>query len=658
MVLRFADFVLDGDRRLLLRGGEPVHLEPKAFELLTLLVSHSPKALSKSEIHEVMWPGTYVSESSLAGLIADLRTALGDDSSRPRFIRTVRGFGYAFCGTAVGDTHTGSDAPRSTFAAAWSGTLLADDMPFSGRIERALLPILPTLETAPGALALVGRTLVALGGAYLIRALTEMEALPARAGVALGLVYGLAWLALADRAGARGLGSRAVFDGLTSCLIVYPLLWEATTRFGLMPDVALTALAIVLGSELAVALRRQLATLAWIGVAMALGTACGLLAATRHLMAGVTALLAIAAMTEWLATRDRWTGLRWPVAITLDGGLLILVWLATRPGGLPAGYPAVSVADAVIAALAVPAIYWTSLSVRTLGRGWPVAPFEVLQGGASLAIALGGSWRMTAEPMAPALGAIGLVGGALSYAAAFAIVDRRQGSARSFHFYATVAGFMVLFGSWLALGRAPSLVLVWCALGLAAAAVGRRYDRTTLRFHGVMFLTAGAVASGLVVASWRALAAAGDWTLPSLAARAAWVSLAAGYGVLAVGRQAERRVRRVPQAIAAALLALCTAGLIVTALVMGTSPWGGAEAGVVATLRTGVLALLVIGLACGAGRWRLAELGWFVYPLLALGAVKLVTEDLGRGRPTTLFFSLVLYGGALILAPRVLRRGE
>jgi hypothetical protein len=71
-----------------------------------------------------------------------------------------------------------------------------------------------------------------------------------------------------------------------------------------------------------------------------------------------------------------------------------------------------------------------------------------------------------------------------------------------------------------------------------------------------------------------------------------------------------------------------------------------------------VLALLVIGLASAARRWALVELGWFVYPLLALGALKLLGEDLGRGRPTTLFFSLVLYGSALILAPRLLRRGE
>jgi hypothetical protein len=517
---------------------------------------------------------------------------------------------------------------------------------------------LPGLVALPaGGLAFAGRTLVALGGAYLIRALTEMGALPARVGVAAGLFYGLVWLVLADRAGARGMRSSAVFDGLTSCLIAYPLLWEATTRFGLAPAVALTGLVMVLGADLAVALRRHLPQLAWIGAAMALGTTCGLLVVTHHLVAGATALLAIAAMTEWLAARDSWTGLRWPAALALDGGLLILIWLVPRPGGLPAGYPAVSVTDAVVAVLALPAVYWTALIVRTLVRGWPVAPFEVLQGGTSLALALGGSWRLTAGAIGSVLGTACLLGGALSYAAAFAFVERRHGSARNFYFYATVAGVLASLGSWLVLGRTP-LVLVWCTLGLVAAWLGRRFDRMTLRFHGALFLTAATVASGLAGISWRALASAGAWTLPTLASWTAWASLAAGYEILSIGHRPEPTPRRMPQAIVAAALALCTTGLLVTAVVVGTSSLGGAQPAVVATVRTGAMALLVVVLAGGARRFGLVELGWLVYPLLALGAVKLVAEDLGRGRPTTLFFSLVLYGGALILAPRLLRCGE
>jgi DNA-binding winged helix-turn-helix (wHTH) protein len=92
----FADFVLDRGTRQLLRAGEEQHLEPKLFELLDLLVSRGPAAVSKNEIRDRVWPGTFVADSSLSSVVAQIRRALGDDRRRPRFVRTVHGFGYAF----------------------------------------------------------------------------------------------------------------------------------------------------------------------------------------------------------------------------------------------------------------------------------------------------------------------------------------------------------------------------------------------------------------------------------------------------------------------------------------------------------------------------------------------------------------------------------
>lgn len=99
----FDQFALDLERRQLLRAGSPVALEPKAYELLSLLLARRPGAISKAQIRDVLWPGTFVSESALAGLITDLRSVLGDNARRPRFIRTVHGFGYAFSGDARED---------------------------------------------------------------------------------------------------------------------------------------------------------------------------------------------------------------------------------------------------------------------------------------------------------------------------------------------------------------------------------------------------------------------------------------------------------------------------------------------------------------------------------------------------------------------------
>jgi DNA-binding winged helix-turn-helix (wHTH) protein len=92
----FADFVLDRDAHELRRGGQPVLLSPKAYQLLEVLVGHSPKALSKSALQEQLWPDTFVVEKNLVNLIAEIREAIGDDAAHPRFIRTVNRFGYAF----------------------------------------------------------------------------------------------------------------------------------------------------------------------------------------------------------------------------------------------------------------------------------------------------------------------------------------------------------------------------------------------------------------------------------------------------------------------------------------------------------------------------------------------------------------------------------
>jgi DNA-binding winged helix-turn-helix (wHTH) protein len=119
MTVQFAEFVFDEDRRQLFRGSEPLHLEPKAFELLALLISRRPKAVSKAEIHEAIWPGAYISESSLPGLVGDLRAALGDHPSEPRFIRTLLRFGYAFCGQTAPGALSPPAAPRWT--ALWAG---------------------------------------------------------------------------------------------------------------------------------------------------------------------------------------------------------------------------------------------------------------------------------------------------------------------------------------------------------------------------------------------------------------------------------------------------------------------------------------------------------------------------------------------------------
>jgi DNA-binding winged helix-turn-helix (wHTH) protein len=95
--LRFGDVVFDPEARAVFRGGPRVPLSPKAYQLLEILVSRRPNAISKADLSEALWPSTFVSEGNLTVLMAEVRRAIGDQPRGGRFIRTVHGFGYALC---------------------------------------------------------------------------------------------------------------------------------------------------------------------------------------------------------------------------------------------------------------------------------------------------------------------------------------------------------------------------------------------------------------------------------------------------------------------------------------------------------------------------------------------------------------------------------
>lgn len=117
MKARFAELVLDTDSREVQRSGQRVHLTPKAFDLLALLVERRPHVVSRAQVLDRLWPATFVAESNLASLVKEIRRALGDAARAPRFVRTVHGHGYAFCAI------TGEEAPATASAArlTWPG---------------------------------------------------------------------------------------------------------------------------------------------------------------------------------------------------------------------------------------------------------------------------------------------------------------------------------------------------------------------------------------------------------------------------------------------------------------------------------------------------------------------------------------------------------
>lgn len=99
MRARFGLYEFDSERRTLLREGEAVHLTPKAFDLLSVLIGAAPRVVTKSDLHARLWPGTFVSDAALVGLVKELRGALNDHRGHTSVIRTAHSVGYAFDAT-------------------------------------------------------------------------------------------------------------------------------------------------------------------------------------------------------------------------------------------------------------------------------------------------------------------------------------------------------------------------------------------------------------------------------------------------------------------------------------------------------------------------------------------------------------------------------
>jgi DNA-binding winged helix-turn-helix (wHTH) protein len=126
MKVAFGEFTLDSEARLLTAGSRSLHLSPKAFSLLLLLLERRPAVVSKSDVSSRIWPNVTVAETSLSALVAEIRRALGDDRGQPRFLRTVHSVGYAFIGPVapVDSARDGSGAPYRRCWLAWEDRVL------------------------------------------------------------------------------------------------------------------------------------------------------------------------------------------------------------------------------------------------------------------------------------------------------------------------------------------------------------------------------------------------------------------------------------------------------------------------------------------------------------------------------------------------------
>jgi hypothetical protein len=519
----------------------------------------------------------------------------------------------------------------------------------------------PSDSTLVSVLSLVGRTCLILGGAYVLRALTDAGTLPRVGGTVLGVAYAIAWLVPVYRLDALRQRLTAASYGVATALIAFPILWEATIRENvklLSPAAAAVAMGGVTALVLVVAWQRRIQNLAWIISVAGLAATLLFLTALGPVAPFGFYLAFLGVFTLWMGYALDWIWLRWPIAFVADLSLLVMA------GSVTGVWQREGAGAVMVLQLAIFAGYLISIAARTLWRSRDVIPFEVVQTIALLVVAFGGAvYVMRATGAGAAgLGVASLVFGVGSYGVAFAFVDRSEGHWKNFVFYSSLAIAFVLAGVSLTVGPAVQ-AMAWSGLAVAAAVLGYRYSAAAVGAHSAIYLVAGAIASGLFAFMTDAFTAsvARLWAAISLPAFVVLASAAACAAIPVTSEPVYRgRPARIPQIVVVVML-LAGVGAVVISyavpLVSGV-PGQSADAALTAAIRTVVVGAAVLLLAFVGGRGVFAEGRWLMYVVLILGGIKLLLEDFPAGRPATLVLSLAVYGAALIVAPRWVKSGS
>jgi hypothetical protein len=277
-------------------------------------------------------------------------------------------------------------------------------------------------------------------------------------------------------------------------------------------------------------------------------------------------------------------------------------------------------------------------------------------------VGLGGALSVTRATGsgAAALGAASVVIGIACYGVAFAFIERQQLRGRNVYFYTSLAIVLVLVGVT-ALLPGPAVTGVLAALAVVCSMAWSRIGRLFLLIHAAVYLAAAAVVSGAVGYDLReVVAGAGPpWPLPS--PEMLVVLAAAGLSAWLAAQEPasdDSSSARLPRFAIVLILVLSAGGTLVGYLApaLARQTDGSVDPGMLATIRTGVLAIAALAVAWIGKHARCREWDWLVFPLLVGIGLKMVAQDFMHSRPATLFVALALYGAALIMAPRMRRR--
>jgi hypothetical protein len=517
----------------------------------------------------------------------------------------------------------------------------------------AALPIAETLPLAQdsGMFPVLGKAMLGVAGAYLLRAVAESGSFPKLAVVVLALAYAGMWLVWAARIPDAARFASTVY-ATTAALILAPMLWELTLRFEVLPASATAGILVVfVVTAYCLSWKQRLVSVVWVANVAAVITTLALLIATHDLVPFVSALVLMALISEVAACRNHWLALRPLVAAAADLATWVLLFIYSRTEGIPSEYKNVATPALLTLGCILFLTYGTSTVFRTTRLRQKISTFEIVQSMVAFLMVAFSALHFGANTGATVLGALCLLFSATCYAAAYAWFDRLA-EQRNYHVFATWSAALFLVGISLCL---PPLLLALClsAAAIVATILGVRASRLTLEFHALAYLAAASYVSGLLNYAGRAVAA----TFPAVPGWIVWTVAVSAVTCYAVGSRSgvEPWNRRLLQLLSAILAVAAVITFLVSVLVwlaaIGMTP----SASQVAVIRTLITCGIALALAFSGARWQRAELGWIAYGALALVTAKLLFEDLQHGHPASTAVSIFLYALALILVPRMAR---
>jgi hypothetical protein len=511
-----------------------------------------------------------------------------------------------------------------------------------------------TSATTAGVFSLLGKAMLGIAGAYLLRAVAESNVAPNAAVAAVAIAYALAWLVWASRAQSRDWLRGTVF-ACTSALILAPMLWELMLRFRVLS--ALTTAAVVAGFVAAASIlawKRDLTPVLWVVNLTAAALVLGLAITSREMVPFAGVLLVMVLIGEYGALRGSESGVRIAVSLAADAAIWALIFIYSSAESTRTSYPPLGALPLIAPGVILFLMVGASVVLRTVIARRQITVFETIQTMAAFLLA-----ACSFLYFGPATSAVGFGIGCLVLAGAgYAVaIARFRGNEerRNLLVFASWSGALMLAGSMICLpGRVQSPWLGSWAV--AASWASARMLRVHLELHGLVFLLAAAASSGLL-----------NWMLSELAGTSPgnaqltmfFVTVCAIACYVAAARNSDEGWRQQWIAISFAMLATAAmTSLLVQGLMSLIALRLIPGAHHLAFIRTLTICLAATVLAFGAARLGRTELSRISYATVALLAVKLAAEDLRHGQLAFIAGSIFLFTITLILVPRMARMGQ